>query len=128
MISRETTLLNIKDSQLELCPIQFILNIIARKWTILILRELFLGKRRTYEFLSALSGISTKTLTSRLRELEAHGLVQRSVYAEIPPRVEYSLTQKGLDIQPVMESLSQVGQQWLQQEKCCCPLICSRKM
>ncbi len=128
MISRETTLLNIKDSQLELCPIQFILNIIARKWTILILRELFLGKRRTYEFLSALSGISTKTLTSRLRELEAHGLVQRSVYAEIPPRVEYSLTQKGLEIQPVMESLSQVGQQWLQQEKCCCPLICSRKM
>ncbi len=128
MISREKTLLNIENCQLELCPIQFILNIIARKWTILILQELFLGKRRTYEFLSALSGISTKTLTSRLRELEAHGLVQRSVYAEIPPRVEYSLTQKGLEIQPVMESLSQVGQQWLQQEKCCCPLIGSRKM
>jgi DNA-binding HxlR family transcriptional regulator len=74
------------------CPIQFTLDIIGSKWALLILRELFTGNRRTHEFLEALPGISTKTLTIRLRELEAYGLVSLHVFPEIPPRVEYSLT------------------------------------
>ncbi|MCG8367007.1 MAG: helix-turn-helix transcriptional regulator [Pseudanabaenales cyanobacterium] len=105
------------------CPIQFVLDMLGGKWSILILRELFLGERRTHEFLEALSGISTKTLTIRLRELEKHGLVERQVYPEVPPRVVYSLTQKGKDLQPVMAALHQVGEQWLQQEYCRCPLV-----
>ncbi|MGA7954099.1 MAG: helix-turn-helix domain-containing protein [Gloeobacterales cyanobacterium] len=104
------------------CPIQFVLDLLDNKWSILVLRELFGGDRRTHELLAALSGISTKTLTQRLRELEAQGLVERRVYAEIPPRVEYSLTPKGHQIQPVMAALHQVGSQWLEQESCVCPL------
>jgi len=104
------------------CPIQFTLDIIGSKWALLILRELFTGNRRTHEFLEALPGISTKTLTIRLRELEAYGLVSRHVFPEIPPRVEYSLTEKGQDLQPVMASLYQVGQRWLQRDDCECPL------
>jgi DNA-binding HxlR family transcriptional regulator len=104
------------------CPIQFTLDLIGNKWSIMVLRELFMGDRRTHEFLEALPGISTKTLMVRLRELEEQGLVERRVYAEIPPHVEYSLTEKGRQIQPVMTALYQVGSKWLQTEKCVCPL------
>jgi DNA-binding HxlR family transcriptional regulator len=99
-----------------------VLDLLDNKWSILLLRQLFSGDRRTHELLTALPGISTKTLTQRLRELEAQGLVQRHVYAEIPPHVEYSLTPKGRQIQPVMVALHQVGSQWLEQESCVCPL------
>lgn len=104
------------------CPIQFVVDLLGNKWSILILRELFGDERRTHQLLTALPGISTKILTQRLRELEAHGIVDRRVYAEIPPRVEYSLTPKGRQIQPVMVALHQVGSQWLKQEDCQCPL------
>lgn len=104
------------------CPIQFTLDIIGNKWAILILRELFVGSRRTHELLDALPGISTKTLTIRLRELEAHGLLNRTVYPEVPPHVEYSLTDKGHAIRPVMAALHQVGSSWLSQADCSCPL------
>ena len=105
------------------CPIQFTLDLIGSKWSVQILRELFAGDRRTHEFLQALPGISSKTLTMRLRELEAYGLIERRVYAEIPPRVEYSLTEKGRELEPVMKQLHQVGLKWLQQESCDCPLV-----
>ncbi len=105
------------------CPIQYVVDLLGNKWSILLLRELFSGDRRTYELLAALPGISTKTLTQRLRELEAHGLVERRIYAEIPPHVEYSLTPKGQQIQPVMLALHQVGTQWLNQEPCFCALV-----
>jgi DNA-binding HxlR family transcriptional regulator len=105
------------------CPIQFVLDILDSKWSILILRELFVGDRRTNDFLAALPGISTKTLTQRLRELEQHQLVHRQSYAEVPPRVVYSLTEKGRELQPIMAALHQVGQTWLEQEQCACPLV-----
>jgi len=95
------------------CPIHLVLSYIGGKWAILILQELFQGNRRTNEFLSALPGISTKTLTARLRELESYGLVKRTVFPEVPPRVEYSLTPKGKEVQPIMAAFSQVGQHWL---------------
>jgi DNA-binding HxlR family transcriptional regulator len=104
------------------CPIEFTLELIGNKWAISILRELFTGDRRTHELLEALPGISTKTLMVRLRELETYGLVDRRVYAEIPPHVEYSLTAKGQEIQPVMVALYQVGTKWLDQGACACPL------
>jgi DNA-binding HxlR family transcriptional regulator len=105
------------------CPIQFVLDLLGNKWSILVLRELFSGDRRTHELLSALPGISTKTLMQRLRELQAQGLVERRIYAEIPPHVEYSITPKGCQIQPVMVALHQVGSQWLNQDQCDCPLV-----
>jgi DNA-binding HxlR family transcriptional regulator len=105
------------------CPIQFVLDLLDNKWSILILRELFGSDRRTHELLAALPGISTKTLTMRLRELEAYSLVERRVYAEVPPRVEYSLTTKGAQIRPVMAALHSVGSQWLEQEACVCPMV-----
>ncbi len=95
------------------CPVHLVLSYIGSKWAILILQELFQGNRRTNEFLSALPGISTKTLTARLRELESYGLVKRTVFPEVPPRVEYSLTAKGREVQPIMAALNQVGQHWL---------------
>jgi DNA-binding HxlR family transcriptional regulator len=104
------------------CPIQFILELLSSKWSILILRELFRGDRRTHELLEALPGISSKTLTLRLRELELHGLVKRTVYAEIPPHVEYALTEKGREVQPVMIALKQVGERWLGKKSCACSL------
>ena len=104
------------------CPIQFTLDLIGGKWSIPVLRELFSGDRRTHELLEALPGISSKTLMLRLRELEKHGLVKREIFAEIPPHVEYSLTEKGREIQPVLIALSQVGQRWLAQQECSCPL------
>ncbi|PSB00795.1 hypothetical protein C7B64_21630 [Merismopedia glauca CCAP 1448/3] len=112
------------------CPIQFVVDLLGNKWSILVLKELFGGdshgdsfpKRRTHELLKALPGISTKTLTMRLRELEEQGLIKREIYPEIPPRVEYSLTPKGYQIQPVMAALHQVGSKWLEQEPCVCPL------
>ncbi|MBF2078112.1 MAG: helix-turn-helix transcriptional regulator [Synechococcales cyanobacterium T60_A2020_003] len=104
------------------CPIQFVVDLLGNKWSILVLRELFGGDRRTHELLDALPGISTKTLTQRLRELESYGLVERRVYAEIPPRVEYSLTAKGREIKPILGALHEVGSRWLEQEPCICPL------
>ena len=98
------------------CPIEFLLEIIGQKWSIQILRELFQGSRRTHELLTALPGISTKTLTLRLKQLQQHDVVKRTVYAEIPPHVEYSLTAKGQELKPVLVALKQVGEQWLRQE------------
>lgn len=108
------------------CPIQFVVHLIGNKWSILLIRSLFSGRRRTHELLAELPGISTKTLMQRLRELEGQGLVQRQVYAEVPPRVEYALTAKGRQLQPVLQALHQVGSAWLAQDPCECPATASR--
>lgn len=113
---------NTQDCLRTQCPIQFLLNLLGTKWSVVILRELWMGNRRTSALLKALPGISTKTLTVRLRDLEAHGLVERHAYPEVPPRVEYMLTAKGKELKPVFTALYQVGQQWLQQEGCDCPV------
>jgi len=104
------------------CPVQFVLDLIGGKWSILILRELFAGDRRTHEFLDALPGLSTKILMQRLRELERQGLVERRIYAEIPPHVEYSLTEKGREIQPILAAMRELGLRWLEQDPCICPI------
>jgi DNA-binding HxlR family transcriptional regulator len=95
------------------CPIQFVVDLIGSKWTISILQELFTGDCRTHDFTDRLPGLSTKTLMVRLKELEHHGIIERRVYAEIPPHVEYSITEKGRELQPVMLALYTVGNRWL---------------
>ncbi len=104
------------------CPIQFVLGILGSKWSVLILQQLLSGDRRTHELLEALPGISSKTLTLRLRQLEKHGLLARQVYPEVPPHVEYSLTEKGLEVQPVMIALKQLGEKWLGEKNCSCSM------
>lgn len=104
------------------CPIQFVLDMLGSKWSLLILRELWEHDRRTHQLLTALPGISSKTLTVRLRSLEEHGIVVRRAYPEIPPRVEYSITAKGKELEPIFTALYQVGQHWLHQEDCHCPM------
>lgn len=91
------------------CPIEKTLSVIGKKWTVLILRDLMGGTRRFGELLASLEGISPKTLSERLKELEEGGVVRRRVYPEIPPRVEYSLTEKGKSLGGILEAMMEWG-------------------
>ena len=84
-------------------------RVLDGKWTMLVIRDLLAGTRRFTELRASLAGISPKTLTDRLRALEEHGLVQRVMYAEIPPRVEYTLTGEGRRLGPVVAALAAWG-------------------
>lgn len=94
----------------ENCPIEYTLRILGSRWTILIVRELLTGTRRFNELRRMLVSISTKTLTERLRELEEEGIITRTIYPEIPPRVEYSLTERGWSLQPILQAMIDWGQ------------------
>ncbi len=94
------------------CPVERTVNIIGGKWTLLILRDLFEGTRRFGELRTSLAGISPKTLTEKLRILEQDGLVERKIYAEVPPRVEYSLTERGQTLRTIIEAMREWGTQW----------------
>jgi len=91
------------------CPVSRALEALDGKWTILVVRDLLGGTKRFSELRRSLIGISPKTLTDRLRGLEEHGLVDRHIYAEVPPRVEYSLTTAGRTLEPVLVALSRWG-------------------
>ncbi len=91
------------------CPVVAALDVLDGKWTILVIRDLLPGTRRFTELRRSLPGISPKTLTDRLRSLEDHGIVHRQMYAEIPPRVEYSLTDRGRTLEPVLAALAAWG-------------------
>lgn len=93
----------------EFCPIEATLTVIDGKWTVLLLRELFTGVKRFGALRRSLDGISPKTLTERLRVLEEQGIVSRTMYAEIPPRVEYALTAYGLTLRPILEAMATWG-------------------
>jgi DNA-binding HxlR family transcriptional regulator len=94
------------------CAVERALDVIDGKWTTLILRDLLRGTRRFGELRVSLSGISPKTLTDRLRDLEASGVLERTIYPEIPPRVEYALTDKGRALGPVVAALAEWGHDW----------------
>jgi DNA-binding HxlR family transcriptional regulator len=98
------------------CPIERAVGLLDGKWTLLILRELFMGTRRFGELRMTLHGISPKTLTERLRFLEEQGVLARKIYPEIPPRVEYSLTRRGQKARPVIEALRDWGEIFLKKE------------
>jgi DNA-binding HxlR family transcriptional regulator len=95
------------------CPVARTAEIIGNKWTPLILRDLAHGRRRFSELERSLAGISPKTLSERLKRLEEARVVERSCFAEVPPRVEYSLTPKGYALLPVIESMREFGNRWL---------------
>jgi DNA-binding HxlR family transcriptional regulator len=100
------------------CPVARTASIIANRWTPLIVRDLASGCRRFSELERSLAGISPKTLSERLRRLEQAGIVDRCCFAEVPPRVEYSLTPKGIALLGVIESMREFGADWLEAEDC----------
>lgn len=91
------------------CPVEYTASLIANKWKIIILRELLTGTKRYNELTRSVVGISAKVLTENLRELEKDGIINRKVYPEVPPRVEYSLTKKGEDLKDVIETMKIFG-------------------
>lgn len=103
-----------KNEKLESCPVYKTSEILEGKWTILIFRELLANKVvRFNQLRKSLGSVSPKTLTERLVSLEKQGLVERKVYAEVPPRVEYSLTPKGRGLSVVFDAMAEFGSKWL---------------
>jgi DNA-binding HxlR family transcriptional regulator len=96
-----------------ICPIARTADIISGKWTLLVIRDLASGIKRFNQLERSLHGISPKTLSERLRSLEGEGIIVRRTFAEVPPRVEYSLTEKGLDLIYVIEGMRNFGKRWL---------------
>jgi DNA-binding HxlR family transcriptional regulator len=95
------------------CPVCLTADIICGKWTLLLVRDLAEGRSRFCELERSLQGISPRTLSLRLRALEEEGIVERHTYPEVPPRVEYSLTRKGLALLPIVEDMRAYGKHWL---------------
>ena len=91
------------------CPVEYTASMIANKWKILILRDLLTGTKRYNELTRSVVGISAKVLTENLRELESDGIIERKVYPEVPPKVEYYLTDKGNDLRPIIDLMKEYG-------------------
>jgi DNA-binding HxlR family transcriptional regulator len=97
----------------ETCPVCQTAEIISGKWTLLIIRDLAAGRCRFCELERSLEGISPRTLSLRLRALEAEGIIERRTYPEVPPRVEYRLTAKGEALVPLIDQMRLYGREWL---------------
>lgn len=97
----------------EICPVCATADIVCGKWTILVIRDLAEGRSRFCELERSLAGISPRTLSLRLRALEEEGIVERDTFPEVPPRVEYSLTDKGQALLPLIEDMRAYGKEWL---------------
>ena len=92
------------------CPVAKTMDVIGERWTILLLRDLVLhGPRRFQDFQQSLAGVAPNTLSARLKDMETHGLIERRVYSEHPPRLEYQLTAKGKSLGPVLKALRDWG-------------------
>lgn len=104
-----------EDDDSLVCPVARTASIVSGKWTLLIIRDLTYGTKRFSELERSLTGISPKTLSERLSALESEGIVQRKTYAEVPPKVEYSLTEKGQALLVLIEDMRSYGRRWL----CC---------
>ena len=90
-------------------------EIVCGKWTLLLIRELAEGRSRFCELERSLEGISPRTLSLRLRVLEEEGIVERQTFSEVPPRVEYALTEKGTALLPIIEDMRIYGERWIVQ-------------
>jgi len=93
------------------CPAEFTLAMIGGRWKIPIIFHLLDGRKRFTELARALNGVTQKMLTQQLREMERNGLVERKVFAQVPPRVEYSLTNLGVSLRPVVDAMCRWGEQ-----------------
>ena len=98
-------------NELPPCPVATLLVLVGTKWKVLIIRDLLTGTKRFKELQRSV-GCSQKVLTDNLRELENNGLVSRKVYAEVPPRVEYSMTKLGATLEPVLDAMAKWGTEY----------------
>lgn len=101
-----------QNKELPACPVETTLMLIGDKWKVLILRDLMPGTKRFGELKKSIGSVSQKVLTAQLRDMEEKGLVSRKVYAEVPPRVEYSLTELGKSLCPVLDALREWGENY----------------
>lgn len=97
--------MNEKTKELPACPVETTLTLIGNKWKVLIMRDLLTGTKRFGELKKSLGSVSQKVLTAQLRAMEEDGLIHREVYAEVPPRVEYSLTELGWSLKPILDAM-----------------------
>ena len=98
--------------ELPACPVETTLMLIGDKWKVLILRDLMPGTKRFGELKKSIGSVSQKVVTAQLRDMEANGLVDRKVYAEVPPRVEYSLTEVGRSLKPILDAMGCWGEEY----------------
>jgi len=104
-------------SDLPACPVETTLTLISDKWKVLILRDLMNGTMRFGELKKSIGHVSQKVLTAQLRQMEDSGLLTRTVYAEVPPRVEYTLTPLGYSLKPIMDAMWAWGEHYKEQLK-----------
>ena len=103
--------------ELPACPVETTLALIGDKWKVLILRDLMPGTKRFGELKKSIGHVSQKVLTAQLRDMEENGLLHRRTYAEVPPRVEYSLTDLGRSLKPVLDALQEWGARYQAQNE-----------
>lgn len=103
------------------CPVCRTADVVCGKWTLLVIRDLAAGCSRFCELERSLEGISPRTLSLRLRALEEEGIVTRNTFPEVPPRVEYALTEKGEALVPLIEDMRRYGTRWLFEEPATVP-------
>ena len=95
---------------LSACPVETTLTLVGDTWKVLILRDLMTGTKRFGELKRSVGGVSQKVLTAQLRAMEDSGLLTRTVYAEVPPRVEYTLTALGQSLKPILDAMQSWGE------------------
>ena len=100
-----------------ICPVETTLMLISERWKVLIIRDLLTGTKRFSELKKSVGKISQKVLTSNLRSMEESGLVSRKVYPEVPPRVEYSLTETGWSLKPILDAMVEWGTEYKQKHE-----------
>ena len=98
--------------ELPACPVETTLTLISDKWKVLIIRDLLAGTKRFGELKKSVGSVTQKVLTAQLREMEASGLLTRTVYPEVPPRVEYTLTELGYSLKPVLDAMWNWGEEY----------------
>ena len=99
-------------ADLPACPVETTLTLISSRWKVLILRDLLTGTKRFGELQRTVGHVSQKMLTQSLRQMEADGLLTRTVYPEVPPRVEYSLTELGFSLKPILDAMWAWGESY----------------
>lgn len=105
------------EKDLPACPVETTLMLISDRWKVLIIRDLLDGTKRFGELKKSVGNISQKVLTSNLRSMEDSGLLVREVYPEVPPRVEYTLTETGYSLKPVLDAMMEWGTEYKQKNK-----------
>ena len=108
----ENTELDTAKTPLPACPVETTLTLISDKWKVLILRDLMGGTKRFGELKKSIGHVTQKVLTAQLRQMEASGLLSRKVYAEVPPRVEYTLTDLGYSLKPILDAMWAWGEEY----------------